>query len=85
MFKRSKAWADGAVGDTGYNHRYPPNSEFPDCYSRYAAYKGARSRHPGGVNGCLGDGSVRFVSETIDLTVWRSLASVCGGEVVGTY
>ena len=33
----------------------------------------ARSRHPGGVNGLLGDGSVSFYSETIDVALWRSL------------
>ena len=85
VFTRGKAWADGAVGDSGYNHRHGPNSDLSDCYSRYAAYKAARSRHPGGVNVALGDGSVRFVSETIDLTIWRNLASIGGGEVVGSY
>jgi prepilin-type processing-associated H-X9-DG protein len=42
----------------------------------------ARSYHPNGVNALLGDGSVRFVSNTIDLAVWQSLASISGGEVV---
>jgi prepilin-type N-terminal cleavage/methylation domain-containing protein/prepilin-type processing-associated H-X9-DG protein len=42
----------------------------------------ARSYHPGGVNTLLGDGSVRFVKNTIDGMVWRSLGTVTGGEVV---
>jgi prepilin-type processing-associated H-X9-DG protein len=29
------------------------------------------SRHPGGVNVALGDGSVRFVSDSINVTVWK--------------
>jgi prepilin-type processing-associated H-X9-DG protein len=42
----------------------------------------SRSRHPGGVNVLLADGSVRFVRQTIDLGVWRALGSTRGGEVV---
>lgn len=44
-----------------------------------------RSRHPGGVNATLCDGSVRFFSETIDTIAWRSLSSAQGGEVIGEY
>ena len=35
----------------------------------------ARSRHPGGVNLLLGDGSVRFIDDSIDLDVWQALSS----------
>lgn len=35
----------------------------------------ARSDHPGGVNLALGDGSVRFVSNTIAIEVWKALAT----------
>jgi len=44
----------------------------------------ARSYHPGGVNALLGDGSVRFVKESIDGFTWRSLGSPAGGEVVSS-
>lgn len=44
------------------------------------AFAGARSFHPGGVNLGLADGSVRFVSNTIDLLVWRHIATRSGGE-----
>ncbi|MEN6496332.1 MAG: H-X9-DG-CTERM domain-containing protein, partial [Thermoguttaceae bacterium] len=40
----------------------------------------ARSRHPGGVNVCMADGSTRFVSETIALSIWRGASTVQGGE-----
>jgi prepilin-type N-terminal cleavage/methylation domain-containing protein/prepilin-type processing-associated H-X9-DG protein len=43
----------------------------------------SRSRHAGGVNTVFGDGSVRFISQTIDvLTVWRPLVTMSGGEVI---
>jgi prepilin-type N-terminal cleavage/methylation domain-containing protein/prepilin-type processing-associated H-X9-DG protein len=43
----------------------------------------ARSRHPGGVNVALADGSVRFVGDNVDLlTVWRPMATIAGGEVI---
>ena len=44
----------------------------------------ARSLHSGGVNILLGDGSVRFVTNTINVTVWRGLGSIGGGEVSNT-
>ncbi len=42
----------------------------------------ARSMHPGGVNLLLFDGSVRFVGETIERTIWQAAASMSGGEAV---
>jgi prepilin-type N-terminal cleavage/methylation domain-containing protein/prepilin-type processing-associated H-X9-DG protein len=42
----------------------------------------SRSYHPGGVNTLFGDGSVRFLKDTIDGMTWRALGSVSGGEVL---
>jgi prepilin-type N-terminal cleavage/methylation domain-containing protein/prepilin-type processing-associated H-X9-DG protein len=42
----------------------------------------ARSKHPGGVNLALGDGSVRFCSETVNLSIWQAVGSINGGEPV---
>jgi prepilin-type processing-associated H-X9-DG protein len=42
---------------------------------------GFNSRHPGGAQFALADGSVRFVSESVQLGVYRALATVAGGEV----
>jgi len=48
-------------------------------------YAGARSRHAGGVNVALCDGSVRLVPEAIDITTWRSLGWIADGQAVGAY
>jgi prepilin-type N-terminal cleavage/methylation domain-containing protein len=46
-----------------------------------ARLMGARSLHPGGLSASMCDGSVRFVSETISMVVWRALSTSQGGEV----
>ena len=43
------------------------------------------SMHPGGANFALGDGSVRFIRQSIDMPTYRSLGSRNGGEVIGDY
>lgn len=42
----------------------------------------SRSFHEGGVNASRMDGSVGFVSSTIDILVWRGLSTADGGEVI---
>ena len=44
------------------------------------AYAAARSKHSGGVNVAMADGSVRFVAEEIDVSLWRGMATKSGGE-----
>lgn len=47
----------------------------------YGSNNGAfGSYHPGGGNFGFGDGTVRFISETIDLAVYRALSTREGGE-----
>ena len=48
------------------------------------AFAGARSRHPGGINVCLGDGSVRFIKNTINHLIWIGINSISGGEVISS-
>ena len=49
------------------------------------AFKSARSRHTGGVNVLLGDGSVRFIRDSIAIVTWRALGTMNGGEVLADY
>jgi len=43
---------------------------------------GYKSRHPGGANFAMGDGSVHFFAETIDYRLYNALGSRAGGEPV---
>ncbi len=54
----------------------------PPCNGASPAFNASRSRHPGGVHTLLGDGSVRFVKDSVDIQVWRALGSPSGGEIL---
>ena len=43
------------------------------------------SNHTGGAQFCLGDGSVHFISENIDSGVYKALATIQSGEIVGEF
>jgi prepilin-type N-terminal cleavage/methylation domain-containing protein/prepilin-type processing-associated H-X9-DG protein len=44
----------------------------------------ASSKHPGGVNAGMGDGSVRFMKDSINIATWRALGSINGGELISS-
>lgn len=46
------------------------------------AMMGARSRHPGGVQMVMGDGSCKFVANTVNIDTWRAASTSQGGEVL---
>jgi len=74
-------WTYGYHSTTSYWHSGPPNSRscmYPP--SRIATT--ANSRHPGGVNIALADGSVRFIKSTISIPTWRALGTRNLGEVI---
>jgi hypothetical protein len=48
-------------------------------------FQTARSSHPGGVQICLADGSVRFVADTIEKATWLRLLSHADMQPVGPY
>ena len=47
--------------------------------------RGLSSAHTGGAQVLLGDGSVRFVSDSIDITTWRGVGTMNNGEVLGEF
>jgi prepilin-type processing-associated H-X9-DG protein len=42
----------------------------------------ANSRHPGGVNLLIADGSTRFVKETVNARNWTAPGTIAGAEVI---
>ncbi len=48
------------------------------------SFAGARSLHPGGVNVLMGDGSVRFMKNSINGATWIALGSISAGEVISS-
>jgi prepilin-type N-terminal cleavage/methylation domain-containing protein/prepilin-type processing-associated H-X9-DG protein len=82
---RGFPWIWGQASATLFNTYLPPNSPLPDAFSHNRGWFAARSNHPGGVNVGLGDGSVRFVRDSITPDTWRAASTRAGGEVVGDF
>ncbi|MEI7923787.1 MAG: DUF1559 domain-containing protein [Planctomycetota bacterium] len=86
-------WSSASVRSTHFLTQQPPNAFklIPITNIGDSWYLSASSQHPGGVNILMGDGSVRFVKETIDswhsgpprpFGVWQRLAMRNGGEII---
>lgn len=75
-------WLYSDYESTNYNHILAPNSPVPDCGERYHGVVTSRSWHRGGVNVSMGDAQARFISEEIDLKVWRALGTRASGDIV---
>lgn len=79
-------WFWGWRASTLYTHTQEPNGRVPDGIVQpdkpIVGMVTARSQHPGGVNLLMGDGSTRFVTESISRAVWRGLGTRSGGELV---
>jgi prepilin-type N-terminal cleavage/methylation domain-containing protein/prepilin-type processing-associated H-X9-DG protein len=55
------------------------------CYGNTLMTSGqSRSLHAGGVNICMGDGSVRFLQDSISQVTWCNLISKADGNVIGS-
>ena len=77
-------WMQAYHSTTSYFHVVPPNDR--SCmYPPLRIATSAASLHAGGVHVTLCDGSVRFVSTSIDVNVWRGVGSRNGGEVTGDF
>jgi prepilin-type N-terminal cleavage/methylation domain-containing protein/prepilin-type processing-associated H-X9-DG protein len=87
--KQGASWVMGEMCCTTYNHLSVPNTVtcagigFPGTMANMAMQVTASSQHPGGVNCLMGDGSVRFVTNSITLLTWRAMGTMNGGEVIG--
>jgi prepilin-type N-terminal cleavage/methylation domain-containing protein len=64
--------------------RYPCIGTSTSYADRALVYS-ARSQHIGGAHVALADGTVRFVSDNLSLTIWRALGTHKGGEVLGEF
>jgi len=77
-----------------YSHTSPPNRKscvynngnWPGGVAAFSfeAISTAGSAHPGGVNVLFGDGSVRFIKNSIDFRTWYFVGTRAGGEVVSS-
>jgi prepilin-type N-terminal cleavage/methylation domain-containing protein/prepilin-type processing-associated H-X9-DG protein len=90
-------WWEGAFFETSLtpNSSQPDQMQSASyCYPNYLGnppcvgsatnnyVHAARSRHPGGVNTLMGDGSVRFIKNSISIYSWQALSTTKGGEVL---
>jgi len=79
---RGGKWILGNYGNTLYNHYYRPNAETWDCMNlpQQRGLFAARSYHSSGVNALFCDGSLRYVTDSVELAVWRAAATRAGLE-----
>ena len=63
----------------------PAVHRFPGSMANMAMQVPPSSAHTGGVNALLGDGSVRFIQNSINLATWRALGTRNGGETVDSW
>ena len=102
--QRISPWGQGSLWPFGHPHWsafttvLPPNS--PSCYNNGSSNPSngwgiwsAGSAHPGGVNGLMTDGSVRYFSDNIsvgnygsgalpDFGVWGALGTIAEEDIV---
>ena len=86
-------WAVGDMTCSTYNHVAAPNARTCAAMSggmmmgsmaNMAVQLPPSSYHPGGVNVLFGDGSVKFLKDSVGLGPWRALSTRNGGEVVSS-
>lgn len=79
---RGGSWAHSGALSTLTNGYNPPNSRIPDVVTHFTGFFGPRSWHAGGAHALLGDGTVHFLSDSIDAGLHRSLHSRSGNDLV---
>jgi prepilin-type processing-associated H-X9-DG protein len=77
-----RSWVRGNNGGSGAtkNVTYPINSTFYNGSNNFNDISFG-SNHSGGCNFAMGDGSVRFITQSIDMGVYQASSSCNGGEV----
>ena len=84
----SPAWSsegDWAITGVGINFDWESYATCVPAGQCWWNMRGFRSYHPGGVNFAFVDGSVRFVSDSIDHTTYRALSTRAKGELISNY
>jgi len=85
-------WVMGVTGWTIFSTAVPPNGKewnacrdgCRGCGIDNTQIMNSSSLHPGGVNVLFGDGSVRFIKDSIALQTWWALGTREGGEVLSS-
>ena len=85
-------WIRGELGQTLFNTLANPNFQYPNCIgcntcasNNELGLFAARSRHKGGVQVVMGDGAVRFISDSINNSTWQFLGAPADGNVLGEF
>lgn len=82
MYIKGVVWLSAARLATAHDHNAVPGSIVCYCQSENGSNGSvpATSLHSGLVNATFADGSVRGIRNSIDLEVWRAIATRSGGE-----
>ncbi len=80
-YDSGQTWLEGNMNWTRYNHSLGPNRlSCKNGTTWNGVAMSASSRHTGGVNLLMGDGSAQFVSDSIDIQEWRAMGSINGDK-----
>ena len=74
----------GPVAINATNGEDFANASFPNPYYGTEGTSEAYAFHPGGANFLFGDGSVKFVKESIPIRIFAKLVTRSGGEIVSS-
>lgn len=80
---RGGAWIWGREHTTTFNTYARPNPPHPDVMKNGFGWFAPRSLHTGGASAAFLDGSVRWISDEVDLAVYRGLGTRAGSEMLG--
>ncbi|MGV3486882.1 MAG: DUF1559 domain-containing protein, partial [Planctomycetaceae bacterium] len=82
---RGASWAFSGAMNSMTNGYHPPNDRIPDVVVHWTGFFAPRSYHTGGAHLLMGDAAVRFLTDSTDTALHRSLHTRNGREVVGQW